>query len=217
MGVMPLSRRNLILGALGAAGLPALLAACSNGDQDAAPLPTTGGAPAPTGAGALAPTPACADDEPTLSQTEGPFFTSGSPANADLAADGGTGTRLSLSGSVVTTACSPVPRAKLDFWQADDSGEYDNRGFRLRGHVFTDDQGRYQISTVMPGLYPGRTRHIHVKAQAPAGRVLTTQLYFPGEPANAGDGIYRKECEVVMGGDRPGGGKQASFTFVVKA
>ena len=218
---MPLSRRNLILGALGAAGLPALLAACSDDDPDAAPRPagTADGVPAPNPAPAttLAATPACDDGETTPTQTEGPYFTSGSPANADLAADAGPGTRLSLSGSVLTTACSPVPRAKLDFWQADDSGEYDNRGFRLRGHVFTDDQGRYQITTVMPGLYPGRTRHIHVKAQAPAGRALTTQLYFPGEAANAGDGIYRKECEVVMEADRPGGGKQASFTFVLEA
>ncbi len=205
---MPISRRNLILGGLGAVSLSALLAACTS---------EKGAAPRPTGATTLAATPACNDeDDTTPAQTEGPFFTTGSPANAELATGVGPGTRLSLSGAVLTTGCAPVKGAKLDFWQADDDGEYDNRGFRLRGHVFTDDQGRYQVTTVLPGLYPGRTRHIHVKAQAPGGKVLTTQLYFPGEAANASDGFYQKECEVTVA-DGPGGGKQASFTFVLEA
>ncbi len=222
---MPISRRKLILGGLGAAALPKLLAACTGdrgtgaartGDTTSSGGPNPAGSAGGAGATALPLTPGCDDDDPTPSQTEGPFFTSGSPATADLAAGVGSGTRLSLSGTVLTTACSPVKGAKLDFWQADDDGEYDNSGFRLRGHVFTDDQGRYQVDTVMPGLYPGRTRHIHVKAQAPGGRVLTTQLYFPGEAANDRDSIYQKECEVTMA-DGPGGGKQASFTFVVPA
>ena len=50
--------------------------------------------------------------------------------------------------------------------------------------------GNYTLETVVPGLYPGRTRHIHVKVQAPNGPVLTTQLYFPNEPRNATDGIF---------------------------
>ena len=220
---MPISRRDLILGGLAATAAPLVLAACRNGSDEAA-APSTSAATDPAGSGAatsspvaggLTPTPACGDD-PTPSQTEGPFFSTGSPGRADLAADVSGGTRLSLAGTVVTTDCQPVKRAKLDFWQADDAGEYDNQGFRLRGHVFTDDQGRYEITTVLPGLYPGRTRHIHVKAQPPGGRALTTQLYFPGEAANARDGIYRKECEVAMS-DAGGGGKQASFTFVLQA
>ena len=84
----------------------------------------------------------------------------------------------------------------LDFWQADDKGRYDNSGFRLRGHQFTDAEGRYRLSSVVPGLYPGRTRHIHVKVQPHDGRVLTTQLYFPGEAKNRADGLFRKELLV---------------------
>ena len=55
-----------------------------------------------------------------------------------------------------------------------------------------------------------------MKAQPPGGRALTTQLYFPGEVANAGDGLYRKECELAMA-QSSGEGKQASFTFVLQA
>ena len=123
------------------------------------------------------------------------------------------GTRLLLSGTVVTTACRPVARALVDLWQADGEGAYDNVGFRLRGHVFTDDQGRYRFDTVMPGLYPGRTRHLHVKAQAPKGRVLTTQLYFPGEAQNARDGIFRQECLITLADAADG--KTGTFTFVL--
>ncbi len=194
---MPISRRNLILGGLAASSLPGLLAACSSDDG-----------------ATLAPTPACGDAGTTLAQTEGPFFTSGSPTKADLAADVTSGTRLALAGTVLNTGCQAVPRAKLDFWQADDDGEYDNRGFRLRGHVFADDQGRYAVTTVVPGLYPGRTRHLHVTVQPPGGPELTTQLYFPGEARNQSDGIYRKECELTMEGT-DGATQLASFTFVL--
>lgn len=224
---MTISRRNLVLGGVAATAATLVAAACRSTTDGASGPATTETAPsgapgasaaAPTTAavgGTLSPTPACGDD-PTQSQTEGPFFTKGSPKKADLAADVSGGTKLALTGTVLTTSCQPVKQAKLDFWQADDGGEYDNQGFRLRGHVFTDDQGRYEITTVMPGVYPGRTRHIHVKTQAPGGRPLTTQLYFPGEAANADDGLYQKECEVVLT-DGADAGKQATFTFVLQA
>jgi protocatechuate 3,4-dioxygenase beta subunit len=40
-------------------------------------------------------------------------------------------------------------------------------------------EGRYRFRTILPALYPGRTRHYHFKVQAPEQPVLTTQLYFP--------------------------------------
>ncbi len=46
---------------------------------------------------------------------------------------------------------------------------------------FADASGRFSLETIVPGAYGGRTRHIHVKVQAPDSPVLTTQLYFPGE------------------------------------
>ena len=122
-------------------------------------------------------------------------------------------TRLVVTGYVLTTACRPIAGALLDFWQCDDAGAYDNVGYRLRGHQFTDEAGRYQLETIVPGLYPGRTRHIHVKVQAPGQRVLTTQLYFPGEPRNARDGIYRRELEIAV--QDTADGKAATFNYVL--
>jgi protocatechuate 3,4-dioxygenase beta subunit len=163
----------------------------------------------------LTPTPACDDDddEPTESQTEGPFFTPSSPRRTSLIEEGIAGTPLILVGTVLTRSCRPVAGALVDFWQADDAGQYDNRGFRLRGHQFTDAKGVYRLETIVPGPYPGRTRHLHVKVQAPAQRILTTQLYFPGEARNARDRIY--DADLLMAMPKPGLGGDARFDFVL--
>src|SRR5262245_13981942 len=90
----------------------------------------------------LAPTPACDDgDEPTLRQGEGPFFRPRSPERADLREPGAGGRQVELTGLVLTRRCRPVARALVDLWHADDKGEYDNSGFRYRGHVYTDARG----------------------------------------------------------------------------
>jgi protocatechuate 3,4-dioxygenase beta subunit len=169
----------------------------------------------PTTPTALNPTPACddGDDDPTPAQTEGPYFTSNSPQRSSLVEAGIAGTVLTITGRVLSTGCQPISQAKLDFWQADDSGAYDNIGYRLRGHQFTDDSGRFTLQTIVPGLYPGRTRHIHVKAQAPNREVLTTQLYFPGEARNQTDGIYNAALEMAV--QDVTGGKAATFDFVL--
>jgi protocatechuate 3,4-dioxygenase beta subunit len=144
---------------------------------------------------AIAPTPACHDgDEPTLAETEGPFFKPRSPQRSDLREAGIEGRAVELSGYVLTRSCRRVAGALVDLWHADNAGNYDNTGFRLRGHVFTDDEGRFSFRTIIPGLYPGRTRHYHVKIQAPGERsVLTTQFYFPDERRNRTDELFRRE------------------------
>jgi len=123
------------------------------------------------------------------------------------------GTRLAVSGRTLDTAGNPIGRALLDFWHCDAAGVYDNAGYRLRGHQFADAQGAYRLETIVPGVYPGRTRHIHVKVQPPGRAVLTTQLYFPGEPANARDRIFNAALLMDVG-DEPDGGKAARFDFV---
>jgi len=142
----------------------------------------------------LTPTPACHDgDEPTVRQTEGPFFKPTSPERSDLRQPGAKARPVELSGLVLTRHCQPVARALVDLWHADENGDYDNSGFRYRGHQFSDANGVYRFRTIVPALYVGRTRHYHVKVQASGGRVLTTQLYFPDEPGNRRDGLFRRE------------------------
>ena len=148
----------------------------------------------------------------TAAQTEGPFFKTNTPLRASLVDPGSKAARLAVTGRVLSARCTPVANALLDFWHADEDGEYDNRGFRYRGHQFTDSEGRYRLATIVPAEYPGRTRHIHVKVQAPGKRILTTQLYFPGDPGNARDGLYQRDLEMRFIERAEG-----TFDFVVEA
>jgi protocatechuate 3,4-dioxygenase beta subunit len=94
----------------------------------------------------------------------------------------------------------------LDFWHADERGEYDNAGYRYRGLLRTDAQGRYRLETNLPPPYSGRPRHIHVKLRPPGGRLLTTQLYFPGESRGA-------DRSLVVKMERGDGYRRASYDF----
>jgi protocatechuate 3,4-dioxygenase beta subunit len=192
-----------------------ILSGCTS-PQGASPTPTTTAtiATLPTSPAIEAPTTALPTrSQPTLSQpaatqaaypttacthpaaltpalTEGPYFTPNSPERASLLEAEMPGIVLTLTGYVLNADCQPVANALVDFWQADSQGNYDNEGYTLRGHQFTDANGRYQLETVVPGLYPGRTEHIHVKVQAPNGPILTTQLFFPEVADNQTDRIY---------------------------
>src|SRR5262245_45155479 len=159
-------------------------------------------------------TPQCADDDDlTPAQTEGPYFTPNSPERTNLLEDGMPGERIALIGYVLDTRCRPVAGALLDLWHSDAAGQYDNKGYRLRGHQFTDAEGRYVFETIVPGRYPGRTRHYHLKVQAPGRSILTTQLYFPGEPGNESDRIFNEALLVDLSLER--GPNLARYDFVL--
>jgi protocatechuate 3,4-dioxygenase beta subunit len=211
-----MSRRDLLAGTA-AVPVVLLLAACGDDGEEGVRRSTATSAAGDTGTDGrreLSPTPACDDgDDPTPEQTEGPFYAPETPRRTSLLGDGVRGERLDLSGVVLDTGCRPIAGALLDFWQADAEGEYDNEGYRLRGHQFADRRGRFRLATIVPGLYTGRTRHIHVKVQRRRGDVLTTQLYFPGEPANRTDGIFDEA--LLMDVRRAASRRRASFTFVL--
>lgn len=157
-----------------------------------------------------APTPALA---PTPPDVEGPFFKPGSPRRGRLREPSGRGTPLVVRGRVLSPAGAPLANVKLDFWHTDAAGRYDNDGFRFRGHQYSDADGRYRLETIVPGAYPGRTRHIHVKLAAAAHGPLTTQLYFPGEARNRNDFLFKPALllEIVETGQETTG----DFDFVL--
>jgi protocatechuate 3,4-dioxygenase beta subunit len=196
-----------------AAAAVVVLAWGCGGEGSSSSSPQTGSASSPS-TSASSPATRCVPGRLTPEQTEGPFFKAGSPER-ERVDQGATGQALVLEGRVFSAQCRPVAHARMEFWQADGRGSYDNAGYRLRGHEFTDVQGRYRLTTVYPGLYTGRTRHIHVKVEPPGGRALTTQLYFPGEPRNASDGIFTPATVVALSRGRPAW--TASFDFVVRA
>ena len=72
----------------------------------------------------LAVTPFCRDgDEPTVRETEGPFFKPKSPERSDLREPGAGTRQLELCGLVLTRSCHPLRGAVVDLWHADERGE----------------------------------------------------------------------------------------------
>ncbi len=171
--------------------------------------------PATTAAAPEARAPVCTPGTLTVAQTEGPYYKANPPERSSLLEAGTTGTKLILTGYVLDQNCKPLPGARVDFWQADGSGNYDNSGYRFRGFVRTDAQGRYSMETIPPGLYTGRARHIHVKVTPAGGATLTTQLYLPGDASNANDGIF--DPKMVLELRQTASGQVGYFDFVVRA
>lgn len=143
----------------------------------------------------------------TPGQTSGPFYPEDKPLDRDADLTQLRGSRaiaagriVYLSGQIVDVQGRPVEGARIEIWQANTHGRYahpwDNSrraldpNFQGYGTQVTDAQGRYRFKTIKPGAYDSRPPHIHVDI-AGGKRDLTTQIYFPGEPLNERDGIFR--------------------------
>lgn len=192
-----LERRNLVL------AMPALLL----------------GAAMPGAARALAATPP---------QSEGPFYPRILPddSDADLTVfEGRTapGEVIEMVGRLVDVKGRALRGGQVEIWHCDLNGVYAGvgeetlPGFQGYGAVRTDAAGGYRFRTTRPGVYPGRTRHIHVKVLSADGAALTTQMYFPGEPGNAGDGLLRRarDPEALVARLEPGPPPRYVFDIVL--
>lgn len=169
--------------------------------------------------------------EPTPDQTSGPFYPVTRPldADADLTLIRGHGERargqvVHLMGRVVNARGEPLAGAQVELWQANAMGRYAHPAdrnpapldpnFQGFGAQATDADGQYRFRTIKPAAYPinpmnpraVRPPHIHFRLAVGNSR-LVTQMYFPGEPENAGDGIFRRlspsERRIVTGSVLP--------------
>ena len=149
--------------------------------------------------------------------TEGPLYKDGSPNRQVIREDDSVGTKLTLEGYVFDTTCQPIISAWIAFWQADGKGEYDMVGYRLRGYQYTDDKGRYKLITVVPGLYPTRTEHIHFRIKpTPTSKLIISQLFLPNGSRNLTDSIFDKSLVINMTDAPDGDGKYATYNFIVE-
>ena len=88
-------------------------------------------------------------------------------------------------------------------------------GYKYTGYVFTDEAGRYEFTTIIPGCYyPRDAKHIHVKLQGVSSPV-TTQLYIEGEPGNEDDPFFSTDLLVRCTVDADGT-KHGTFDFVIR-
>jgi catechol 1,2-dioxygenase len=161
-----------------------------------------------------------------------------SPATLPMRPDEG-GTPLVLTGQVRDVDGTPVAGAELDIWQADEQGYYsgfapDIPAGNLRGVVVTDDQGRFEITTVRPAPYqiptdgptgalcvaagwePWRPAHLHLLVRAPGHRQITTQLYFQGGEWLDADIAGATKPELVLDPQQADGRLRAEYDFVLE-
>lgn len=162
---------------------------------------------------------ACTMGTVTRRQTEGPYYTPNTPERRNIREANVRDNLLIVTGSVRDTDCRPIAGALIDFWQTGDNGDYDNRGYRYRGHQFTDKDGRFELLTIRPVQYSAmgifRTPHIHAKLSGEGTGVLNTQLYLPdAERTNRIDGIFHPSLLMEMRGTRDGA-QLAAFDFVL--
>ena len=101
---------------------------------------------------------------------------------------------IEVSGLVLNRACRPVARVLVDLWHADENGDYDNGGFRYRGPC-AHRRGRAAIASAPSCRRPIRAARATSTSRCcrPGRQLLTTQLYFPDEPLNRRDELFRRE------------------------
>ena len=152
----------------------------------------------------------------TSADQEGPYFSPGSPERSSLIEGGMQGVPILITGKVLDQDCNPIAGAKVDLWLADVNGQYDNVGYRLRGHTYSNEAGEYAIESIETGLYTGRPPHIHVKVfDADGVELLTTQMYFPGSEGSQ-DIQDAPDLYVTYIEPDENGRKRVIFNFVVQ-
>ncbi len=175
---------------------------------------------------------------------EGPYYVPDAPELGSEATlptrEGEKGTPLLFQGHVTGTDGAPLAGAKVEIWHADDEGFYSQFApgipdWNLRGTVTCDDQGRFWIHTLRPapyqiptdgacgkliaaaGWHAWRPAHIHLKVSADGHQLVTTQLYFPGDPHNEDDIASAVKPELMLDPQEVDGGQQVTYDFVLDA
>lgn len=151
----------------------------------------------------------------TPKQTEGPFYPTVAQKDKDFdltKIEGQEGVAIGeiieIDGSVYDTEGNPIEDATVDIWQANAAGRYSHPhdknpaaldpNFQGWAIVPSGKEGKFKFKSIKPGAYPAakdwsRPPHIHFKVTKIGYVELTTQMYFPGEPLNEKDGIFKRQ------------------------
>jgi protocatechuate 3,4-dioxygenase beta subunit len=152
-----------------------------------------------------------AQQVPTASQIEGPFYPYDLPRehDSDLVRVGAgdaeaMGQVTHVFGTVWTAEATPLAGALIEIWQCDAHGRYrhpedleagrePDLRFQGYGRAVTGRDGSFRFRTIRPVSYAVsgtpivRAPHIHVAVSTRGIRRLTSQLYVAGEPLNDSD------------------------------
>lgn len=134
----------------------------------------------------------------TAQTTAGPFYVGNAPKTMNINRLNAPGIPMRIAGTVLggPDGRRPLAGTVVEIWHCDAEGEYHPPGsgdigayapaaVNLRGMVSTDEAGRFAFTSIVPGHYGARRRHIHWKFAAPGHRPLTTQSYWLNERGSA--------------------------------
>jgi protocatechuate 3,4-dioxygenase beta subunit len=156
--------------------------------------------------------PSCNGSRKPTPATREEFYKPDAPERTWLRTVDVTGTPLRVSGAVIGLRCGVIKDAQVEFWQADEHGHYDLTGFRLRGRQRTTAKGEFQVETIVPGAAAGRAERLHVRVTPPNHAALSTEWFFPDDPARTADQSYRPE--LLLKAVSEASGRAVSFDVV---
>ncbi|WP_425826030.1 dioxygenase [Streptomyces fractus] len=163
----------------------------------------------------------------------GPFFVEDSPAvplGGDISA-GAPGEPCWVEGTVTDTSGTPLAGARIEVWEADETGhydvQYDDRRTAARGHLVSDSQGRFRFWAVTPTPYPiphdgpvgelletvgrspMRASHLHFKVSHEGCRTLVTHIFVRGDELLDSDAVFGVRESLVTDFERQPAGTPA--------
>ena len=150
----------------------------------------------------------------TQRDAEGPYYKGGAPLKTVIETEGEV---LTITGTIFqsTDCTTPVSNAIVDIWHCDSSGQYDNSGFKCRGLVKSDINGKYSFKTILPPSYGSRPRHIHFKIRSTGFKELTSQIYFKGDPNLQNDFARNAEPSRVLDINKIKGEQRGQFDIYI--
>jgi protocatechuate 3,4-dioxygenase beta subunit len=161
----------------------------------------------------------------TESTVLGPFYTDDAQdvANGDSIASPGKGEMCLVLATVKNTNGEPIEGARIDIWETDGDGLYDNQYEErdrpdMRGRLTTDKNGDFYFKCVKPVSYSVpvdgpvgklleklhrhayRPAHIHFRINVPENIYdeLVTALYVRGDPYESSDAVFGVKKSLVV-------------------
>ena len=130
---------------------------------------------------------------PLAAQSDG----TGKAQLIDFWQSGDPGQRMNIRGRVTSLDGTPLAGIEISIRQADGAGDYTER---YRAILVSDDKGRYQFGSAVPGNYGG-AKHVHVTVYQDGWEYFDTNILFEGDPnldSHYGDGrpIFLEESTV---------------------
>ncbi len=96
----------------------------------------------------------------------------------DLWQPGDPGQRMNIRGRVTSIDGTPLGGIQISLRQANGDGDYTDN---YRATLETDDKGRYQFGSVVPGNYFG-AKHVHLTVYQDGFEYFDTSILFKGDP-----------------------------------